>query len=105
MSTNSETKSDTVDTGNTENGERPSLPPVNFSNFIMSLNSSALVHLGELEMPDGGTAEIDLDIARQSIDILAMLQEKTRGNLTENEDNLLQHILYELRMKFIAASK
>ncbi len=98
--------------GNNESGKKgaedtkvPPLPPVNFSTFILSLNSSALVHLGELPMPGGDTCNKDLNLARHSIDVLAMLQEKTKGNLTEEEEKLLQHILYDLRMKFVNASQ
>jgi len=83
----------------------PPLPPVNFSAFVLSLNSSALVHLGELAMPGEDACKVDLNLARHSIDVLVMLEEKTRGNLTEDEEKLLKHVLYDLRMKFIAASK
>ncbi len=83
----------------------PPLPPVNFSTFILSLNSSALMHLGEIPMPGSDETTKDLNMARHSIDVIAMLEEKTRGNLTEDEEKLLKHVLYDLRMKFIAASK
>ncbi len=83
----------------------PPLPPVNFSTFILSLNSSALVHLGEIPMPGEENMAKDLNLARHSIDVIAMLEEKTRGNLTEDEEKLIRHVLYDLRMKFIAASK
>ncbi len=81
-----------------------SLPKVNFSTFILSLNTSALVHLGEL--PEIGTdkKKKDLVLAQQTIDTLAMLQERTAGNLDEDEKGLLEHILFDLRMKFVKAS-
>ena len=60
----------------------PHLPAVDFHTFVLSLGSSALLHLGELEHPEAGPAEKDLPLAKHTIDILAMLQEKTRGNLT-----------------------
>ena len=83
----------------------PPMPPVNFSTFVLSLNSSALVHLGELAMPGEESKDIDLNLARHTIDVLVMLEEKTRGNLSDDEAKLLKHVLYDLRMKFIAASK
>ncbi len=88
-----------------KHGEIPPLPPVNFSTFVLSLNSSALVHLGEMPGPGETECSVDLVLARHSIDVLAMLEEKTRGNLTEDEENLLRRVLYELRVKFVAASK
>ncbi len=84
--------------------ERPPetpLPPVNFSTFILSLSTSALVHLGELPEPESGEKRANIDLARHTIDTLAMLKEKTKGNLTRDEEALLDHILYDLRLKFV----
>lgn len=81
--------------------QKSGLPAINFSTFIFSLNSSALVHLGVIADPISGNIQKDLNIAKQTIDILAMLEEKTKGNLTDDEDKLLSHILHELRMKFV----
>jgi len=89
----------------TADGRVPPMPPVNFSTFVLSLNSSALAHLGELPMPGEKSTDIDLNLARHTIDVLVMLEEKTRGNLSDDEEKLLKHVLYDLRMKFIAASK
>ncbi|MDY6825485.1 MAG: DUF1844 domain-containing protein [Thermodesulfobacteriota bacterium] len=77
------------------------LPEMNFATFIFSLNSSALVHLGVLADPTTGKTEKKLAVAKQTIDILGMLEEKTKGNLTEEEGNMLQNILQELRLKYI----
>ncbi|MEW6327206.1 MAG: DUF1844 domain-containing protein [Thermodesulfobacteriota bacterium] len=77
------------------------LPPVDFSTFIFSLNTSALVHLGEIADPVTGKRERDLVFAKHTIDTIAMLQEKTRGNLTKDEEALIQHILYDLRMRYV----
>jgi hypothetical protein len=81
------------------------LPAVDFHTFVLSLGSSALLHLGELEHPDGGEVEKDLPLAKHTIDILAMLQDKTKGNLTSAEDKLMESLLYDLRLRYVNASK
>jgi hypothetical protein len=81
------------------------LPAVDFHTFVLSLGSSALLHLGELEHPDGGKVEIDLPMAKHTIDILSMLEEKTRGNLTSAEEKLMQSLLYDLRLRYVNAKK
>jgi len=88
----------------TENKNKPgdfAMPEINFSTFILSLNSSALVHLGIQTDPTSGSSSENLLLAKQTIDILAMLDEKTKGNLSEDEKRLLTHILYELRMLYV----
>jgi Domain of unknown function (DUF1844) len=82
-----------------------SLPAVDFHTFVLSLGSSALLHLGELEHPEGGAAEKDLPLAKHTIDILSMLEEKTKGNLTSAEEKLIQSLLYDLRLRYVNASK
>ena len=79
--------------------------PIDFSSFVMSMATSVLVALGEYPDPETGRPSIHLEAARQTIDILAMLVEKTKGNLTEEEDQLLQGVLYELRMDFVAKKR
>jgi hypothetical protein len=69
--------------------------------FIFSLNSSVLVHLGILDDPATGKKTKNLGAAKQTIDILGMLEEKTRGNLTDQERDMLRHILYDLRMIYV----
>src|SRR5882724_5292820 len=81
------------------------LPAVDFHTFVLSLGSSALLHLGELELPEGGPAEKDLPMAKHTIDILSMLEEKTRGNLTSAEEKLMQSLLYDLRLRYVNVSK
>ena len=71
----------------------------------MSLASSVLVHLGELTHPESERPETNLSLAKQTIDILGMLQDKTRGNLTEDEKQLMENLLYDLRMKYVDAKK
>lgn len=74
---------------------------INFPTFVISLSTQALAHLGEIPDPNAGDHRVDLIGARQLIDILAMLKEKTRGNLAEDEAMLLDHALYDLRMKYV----
>ena len=77
------------------------MPKIDFSTFILSLNSSALVQLGLIEDPATGQKGRNLPLAKQTIDILAMLEEKTRGNLSSDEENILKNIIYELRMLYV----
>jgi len=81
------------------------LPEINFSTFVISLSTQALMHLGEIGNPISGKVETDVPVAKQMIDILAMLKDKTRGNLDPNEDRLMQDILFDLRMKYVEAVK
>ena len=81
------------------------MPEINFSTFVISLSTQALMHLGEIGNPISGKAETDVPVAKQMIDILAMLKDKTRGNLDPNEDRLMQDILFDLRMKYVEAVK
>jgi hypothetical protein len=77
------------------------MPKINFTTFVLSLNSSVLVNLGFETDPISGGKSVNLPIAKQTIDILAMLEEKTRGNLSEDENRLMTHILYELRLLYV----
>jgi len=79
------------------------LPEINFATFIFSLNSSALVHLGVIEDPATNQKTENLPLAKQTIDILGILEEKTKGNLTEDEDKLLTNILADLRLMYVKA--
>ena len=81
--------------------EAPPLPEINFATFIVSLNASALLHLGAIEDPATGQTNKNLPMAKQTIDILSMLEEKTTGNLTADETNLLKNILYDLRIIYV----
>ena len=79
----------------------PQFPEINFATFVASLNASALLHLGAIEDPASGTRDKSLPMAKQTIDILSMLQEKTVGNLSEEEESLLKNILYDLRIMYV----
>jgi hypothetical protein len=82
------------------------LPQIDFSTFVVSLSTSALYHLGLVADPETGKTEApDLGLASQTIDTLAILQEKTRGNLDADEERLLESLLYELRMRFVEVRK
>ena len=81
------------------------LPAIDFSTFVLSLSHSALVHLGDAPLPDGHAPERDLVLARQTIDLLGILQEKTRNNLSGEEERLLDQALYDLRVRFVEISK
>jgi hypothetical protein len=81
------------------------IPPIDFTTFVWSLSHSALIHMGVAQGPDGVTTAPDLAYARQNIDLLALLQEKTRGNLTGTEEQLLHQVLLDLRMRFLDVIK
>jgi hypothetical protein len=76
-------------------------PEINFPTFVASLNASALLHLGAIEDPSTGKKDKDLPMAKQTIDILNMLQEKTSGNLSKEEEDMLKNILYDLRIMYV----
>ena len=79
---------------------------VSFIGFIVSLAHTAAVHFGDVPDPvSGEMISANLPAAQQMIDILSLLEEKTRGNLTAEERNLLDQILYELRLRYVEASK
>lgn len=77
------------------------LPEVTFSTFVLSLVSSALVQLGEVPNPETGEQCCDPALARNTIDVLSMLEDKTANGLSPEEKHLLKDVLYELRMKFV----
>lgn len=84
-----------------EQFEEVPLPEINFATFVFSLSHSSMLHLGELEHPVTKKIEKNLPMAKQTIDILTMLKEKTKGNLTKEEEALIENILYDLRMRYV----
>ena len=84
-------------------GEVPA--EIEFSSFVMSLATQALVQLGDMQPPPGLEMPVDPDAARQTIDILSMLQQKTKGNLNPNETRLMEDILHNLRVSFVRHAK
>ena len=78
---------------------------IDFSTFILSLTSSAFYHLGDMPDPTTGKAETNLPAVQQTIDMLLMLREKTKGNLSGDEAKLLEQLIYELQMKYISKTR
>jgi len=95
----------TEDVDETATSEDYPLPEINFPTFIFSLNSSALVNLGVIEDPASNQKAKNLPLAKQTIDILGMMEEKTQGNLSDDEANMLKTMLYELRMLYVKESQ
>jgi hypothetical protein len=91
--------------GEGSSAKQETLPEINFSAFVISLSTQALMHLGEIANPLSGQADKDIPMAKQMIDILGMLREKTRGNLNGGEERLMEDILFDLRMKYVEAVK
>jgi hypothetical protein len=87
-----------------EKSEEP-LPEINFSTFIISLSTQALMHLGEIADPLSGKVNKEIPVAKQMIDIIGMLKDKTKGNLNAGEEGLTEEILFDLRMKYVEAVK
>ncbi len=81
------------------------MPEVTFPAFIMSLNTSVLYHLGAIADPQTGKKTVDLDLARHGIDTLTLVQQKTKGNLEKDEEEMLKNILYDLKIRFVQSSK
>jgi hypothetical protein len=86
-------------------GEQDAPFQVDFSTFIMSLTSSAFYHLGDMADPTTGKKEVNLPAVQQTIDMLIMLKEKTKGNLKEDENKLLEQLIYELQVKYVDKTK
>ena len=88
-----------------EESEHPPLPEVSFNSLIFSLSSTVFFHLGEIADPQSGKKAKDLPLAKHTIDIIAMLKEKTEGNLTEEEKKFIENILTDLRWRYVNATK
>jgi hypothetical protein len=80
------------------------LPEINFTNFIFSLTTSALIQLGEIQDPLTQKSDKNLPLAKQTIDLIGMLKEKTKGNLIPEEEKFIENILYDLRMRYVKAA-
>ena len=100
-----EEKKETKEQAAKEEAQKPPLPEANFTSLIFSLSSSALFHFGEIPDPTTGEKKEDLPIAKHAIDTIAMLQEKTQGNLTEEEQKFIDSVLTDLKWRFVKAAK
>lgn len=100
-----EEKKGTKEQAAKEEAQMPPLPEANFTSLIFSLSSSALFHFGEIPDPTTGETKEDLPIAKHAIDTIAMLKEKTQGNLTEEEQKFIESVLTDLKWRFVKAAK
>jgi hypothetical protein len=80
------------------------LPQIDFATFVLSLSHSALTHLGEAPHPEDNATRVSLPLAKQTIDLLGLLEEKTKGNLTGEEERLITQILFDLRLRYVEKS-
>ena len=80
------------------------LPEIDFTNFVLSLSTSALIQLGEIQDPFTQKLAKNLPLAKQTIDLIGMLKEKTKGNLSAEEEKVVEYILYDLRMRYVKAA-
>ncbi|HUL38016.1 MAG TPA: DUF1844 domain-containing protein [Thermodesulfobacteriota bacterium] len=80
------------------------LPEIDFTHFMFSLSTSALIQLGEIEDPFTKKLVKNLPLAKQTIDLIGMLNEKTKGNLTPDEEKVMQYLLYDLRMRYVKST-
>ncbi|MCB0271681.1 MAG: DUF1844 domain-containing protein [Bdellovibrionales bacterium] len=99
-----EVKNETADQKSNQD-QSSHFPEANFIHFVASLGTSCMMHLGLLENPNTKEKEINLEMAQHEIDLLAMLEEKTKGNLDAQESNFLSQLLFELRMHFVKVKK
>lgn len=86
-------------------GGADEMPAIDFATLILSLSHAVLLHLGDAPDPLTGDRNLDLPLARQNIDLIALLQDKTRGNLTGAEESMLSQALYDLRMRYVEVSR
>jgi hypothetical protein len=96
-----EEKAPEEEAGRSAPGPEVPLPEITFSSFLFSLSTAAFVNLGAVPDPATGGTEKNLPMAKQTIDLLGLLREKTRNNLSREEEDLFDHLLYDLRMRYI----
>ena len=87
-----------------DSSAKEALPEIDFNSFIFSLSTSALIQLGEIEDPFSKKSGKNLPLAKQTIDLIGMLTEKTKGNLSPQEERVIESILYDLRMRYVKAA-
>ncbi len=91
--------------GSGSDGASGTAPAIDFNTFVLSLSTNALMHLGECIAPDGKSCPENLILAKQTIDLVALLEEKTRGNLTGEEERLVSQVLTDLRTRYAAHAR
>ena len=99
-----EEKKETESQGADSSEQQVELPEINFVNFLFSISTSALIQMGEIEDPISQQTVRNLPLAKQTIDLIGMLEEKTKGNLTPDEAKLIENILFDLRMRYVKAT-
>ncbi len=87
-----------------DSAKKEPLPEIDFPHFILSLSTSALIQLGEIQDPFTEKLAKNLPLAKQTIDLIGMLKEKTKGNLSPEEDKVIEYVLYDLRMRYVKAA-
>ncbi len=87
-----------------DNAGKCVMPEVTFASFILSLNTTALFHMGELPHPETGEKIIDLELVKHTIDTIRMLRDKTKGNLDKDEEEMVANILYDLKIRYVKAA-
>lgn len=80
------------------------MPDVTFVGFLLSLNTTALYHLGEIAHPESGERVVDLELVKHTIDTISLLSDKTKGNLDSDESELITKMLYDLKLRYVNAS-
>jgi hypothetical protein len=85
-------------------GQEAPLPEITFINLLFSFSTSALIQLGEIQDPITQQLAKNLPLAKQTIDLIGMLKEKTKGNLAPEEETIIENILYDLRMRYVKAT-
>jgi hypothetical protein len=90
--------------GQDTSAQQGPLPEIDFTNFILSLSTSALIQLGEIPDPFTQKLTKNLPLAKQTIDLVGMLKEKTKGNLSAEEEKVIEYVLYDLRMRYVKAA-
>lgn len=80
------------------------MPEVTFAGFLLSLNTTALFHLGEITHPETGEKVVDLEMVKHTIDTITIIRDKTKGNLEKDEEELISNILYDLKLRYVNAT-
>jgi hypothetical protein len=94
-----------IEENKSENAKMSESQQIDFTGLVLGLSGAALSYLGHLTQQDQSTGPVNLDLAKQNIDILRMLQEKTKGNLNSEEDRILRQVVADLQVRFVESCK